>query len=395
MALSLSREFLLVAACSIWPSSDRRAEAIHQAAAEPLDWDRVLRVAMRHRVAGLVHNGLATARLAIPTGVAKEIAAHGAAIARQNLELVAEGLKLQRMFTEADLPVVFIKGVSLAMLAYGNLGIRHGRDLDLLVAPNSIAAATAILERAGYRQYEPPAVFDEAKMRTWLLRCKEVRYAHNENGYEVELHARLFDNPRLMDVTTVMSSLRTVRFAEAAGLLTFGPDDLFSYLCAHGAVHCWFRLKWLADIGAILAQQPEGGAERLYRAANARGVGRCAAQAIFLCQRLLGTVIPDQLITTLCNDASIRWLEAVALKAITADLELPQQLLGTMRKNLSLFALRQEWRYRLTELDDQLFSPVDILTLPLPQQLRGLYPILRLPLWFWRRIRAHGGATIR
>ena len=39
MARSLSREFLLAAACSVWPPSDSRAEAILAAAAGVLDWD--------------------------------------------------------------------------------------------------------------------------------------------------------------------------------------------------------------------------------------------------------------------------------------------------------------------------------------------------------------------
>jgi hypothetical protein len=388
MVLSLGPEFSLVAACSVWPPSDSRTKAICDAAAEPLDWDRVLHVAMRHRVAGLVHDGLTRARIPIPTGVATEIAARAAALARHNAALVAEGLKLQRLSAQADLPVAFIKGVSLGMLAYGNLGIRHGRDLDLLVSPHSIGAAAGILERAGYRQYEPPASFDEAKLQTWLLRCKELRYVHKENGCQVELHARLFDNPRLMDGTAAMSSLHMVQFAKAGGLLTFGTEDLFSYLCAHGAVHCWFRLKWLADIGAILAQHP-GDAERLYLAADARGVGRCAAQAILLCRRILRTVLPDGLIAKLSRDIQVRWLERIAINAMTADLEPTEQPLGTTRNNLSLFLLRRERLYWLAELENHLISPVDILTLPLPQHLRGLYPVLRLPLWLWRHRRIH------
>jgi hypothetical protein len=317
-----------------------------------------------------------------------EIAAQAAVSARQNVASVAESLKLQRMFEHADLPVAFVKGVSLAMLAYGNLGIRHSRDLDVLVAPHSIMAATTILERAGYQLYEPPATFDEAKLRTWLLRCKELRYVHKENGCQVELHARLFDNPRLMDMTAAMSSLRMVQFAKAGGLLTFGTEDLFSYLCAHGAVHYWFRLKWLADIGAILAQQP-GDAERLYLAADSRGVGRCAAQAILLCRRILRMVLPDGLIAKLSRDVQVRWLERIAINAITADLEPTEQPLGTTRNNLSLFLLRRERLYWLAELENHLISPVDILTLPLPQHLRGLYPVLRLPLWLWRHRRIH------
>ena len=146
MAPSLSREFLLAAACTIWPPSDRRTEAIREAAADPLDWDRFLRVVVRHRIVGLVHDGLTRAQPAVPPAIAQEIGAQAAALVRQNLALALEGLRLQRLFAERDLPVVFIKGVTLAMLAYGDLGLRHGRDLDLVVLPESTLAAAALLK---------------------------------------------------------------------------------------------------------------------------------------------------------------------------------------------------------------------------------------------------------
>ena len=137
MARLLSQEFLLGAACSIWPPTHRRTDAIRKAAAGSIDWDRFLRVVRRHRVVGLVHDGLSSAQINVPPDIARHISEEAMAMARENLAMAAEAARLQRVFAEADLPVAFIKGVSLAKLAYGNLSIRHGKDLDLLVAPES------------------------------------------------------------------------------------------------------------------------------------------------------------------------------------------------------------------------------------------------------------------
>lgn len=390
MAPSLSREFLLAAACSVWPPSDHRTETIRAAAASPLDWDCFLQVVRRHRIVGLVHEGLTHVCTAVPPDISREIGKLATTLVRQNLAFAAEAMRLQHLFAEANLPVVFFKGVSLAMLAYGNLSLRHSKDLDLLVSPDSILVASALLRRVGYRQYEPPTTFSNTQLQMWLIRCKELRYVHQETSAEVELHIRLFDNPLLMPKMPSTGSLRIVPIAEEIGLCTFGEEDTFAYLCAHGAIHCWFRLKWLADIGALLARQPDGGVERLYLAADARGVGRCAAQAILLCRQLLGTAIPDQLITTLSRSSVARRLEAIGMEAMTAETEPTEQVFGTFWANLSHFLLDPNWRYWLAELKIQLISPVDILTLPLPKPLRGLYPILRLPLLFWRRHIRHG-----
>src|SRR5262249_31137178 len=146
--------------------------------------------------------------------------------------------------------------------------------------------------------------------------------------------------------------------------------DLFSYLCMHGALHSWSRLKWLADINALLTPAPERGVERLVRAAEARGTGRAAAQALLPFRRLLATPLPDRLMTTLARGATVRWLEATALNAMTTGLgerEPREERFGTTRGSLSTFVLGRSWRYRLSELRIHLINQTDVLAVPLPE----------------------------
>jgi len=123
MTLSLPPEFRLAAACAMWPPSDRRTEAISAAIAGPFDWSRFLRVAARHRVIGLVHDGLTR----------RETGRQATALVRENLVMASEALRLQSLFNEANLPVIFLKGTSLASLAFGNLALCGSQDIDLLV----------------------------------------------------------------------------------------------------------------------------------------------------------------------------------------------------------------------------------------------------------------------
>ena len=146
---------------------------------------------------------------------------------------------------------------------------------------------------------------------------KDLGFVHQATGLRIELHWRLFLNPHAMAETSIMAASRVVPLAGAAGLRTLGEEDLFAYLCMHGALHWWNRLKWLADVNALLASTPENGVERLVRAAEARGAGRAAAQALLLCRKLLQTPLPASLTATLDKSATVRWLEATALKAMT------------------------------------------------------------------------------
>jgi|SRR5579862_56388 len=383
MTPSWSPEFQLVAACSIWPQSDRRSEAIRAAVRGPIDWSRFLKIAKRHRIIGLVHEAMNYVEKAVPRDIGREISELANALVQQNLALASETARLSNLFAANSLPVVSFKGASLAMLAYGNLGLRHSKDIDLFVSPDSVLAAADLLKRAGYHPYQPPASFSDRQLQMWLLRSKEMKFNNYEAGFQVELHVRLFDNPMLMP--SGLDSLRLVPITTATGLCTFGEEDTFAYLCAHGAIHHWFRLKWLADIGALLARQPDGGVERLYLAAEKRGVWRCAAQAILLCQRFLGAAIPEQLTARLARNPATRRLEAVASKALTNENEPSQQQFKTLRANLFHFLLNPNWRYWLAELRIQLINPLDILTLPLTDKLQWLYPTLRVPLWLYRR----------
>jgi Uncharacterised nucleotidyltransferase len=389
MADSFSPEFRLAAACAMWPPSDHRTEAIRTAAASPLDWPRFLRVARRHQVIGLVQEGLTHARPEVPEQIVGEIDAQAAEQVRKNLAMAAEALRLQRLFDEANLPVLFVKGAALAMLAFGNLGLRAGQDIDVLVSSETLPAATALMLRAGYSRFDPPADISDTQLRLLLSIRKDLGFLHNATGVCIELHWRLFLNPHAMADSSLMAASRVVPMTGSGGLRTLGEEDLFAYLSMHGAQHWWYRLKWLADINALLAAASEDSVERLVRAAEVRGAGRATAQALSLCRRLFGTPLPGRLMATLPRGATVRWLEATALNAMTAsqgELEPREQRFGTTRGSLSTLLLRRDWRYWLAELNLHMTNPTDVLTVALPGRLRFLYPVLRLPLWVWRQL---------
>jgi hypothetical protein len=392
MARWLPPEFQLAAACAMWPPSDRRNQAIRAAASKPLDWPRFLRVAQRHWVLGLAHQGLTEARLAVPPEIRQEIGARAATMVRENLAMAAEALRLQRLFDEAHVPVLFVKGASLAMLAFGNLCMSGSQDIDLLVPREALPAATALVARAGYRRFDPPLGVSDAQLRQLLPLRRDLGFIHQTTGLPIELHWRLFANPHAMVEDSIMAASRDVLLTGKTGLRTLGEEDLFAYLCMHGALHWWNRLKWLADVNALLASTPEDRIERLFRAAEARGTGRAAALALLLCRRLLGATLPAQLTATLGKSTTVRWLEATALQAMTTgdgEQDPHEARFGTTRGSFSNFLLSASWRYRLKELNLHLNNQTDMLTMPLPERMRFLYPFLRLPLWVLRHVAKH------
>jgi hypothetical protein len=384
--MAISPEFRLAAACAIWPPSDRRLTAIRSATNETLDWPGLVRVAVRHRVLGLVHEGLKRVPSKVPAVIAQEISTRSVQMLHESLAMADEALRLQHLLNDADVPVLFVKGASLAMLAFGTLGLSSGQDIDLLVPFKALSKASAIIVGAGYRRYDPPPEVSDTQLRLLLPLRRDFGFIHETMGIQLEVHWRLFLNPHAMAEDALMANSRVVPLAGTRRLRTLGEEDLFAYLCMHGALHWWHRLKWLADINALLSA-PESDVERLIGSARARGAGRAAAQALGLCQRLLGTPLPDRSMASLGSGALERWLETTALNAMTkgkGEDDPHEARFGTTRGSLSTFLLSRNWRYWLAEMGFQLTNQTDVLMVPLPERLRFLYPILRLPLWAWR-----------
>ena len=88
-------------ACSTWPPSDHRIDAIRAAAAEPLDWNYFERIVTRHRVVGLAYEGLRTAGVQVPALTVEDLGNRAAASVRAGLVSAAEAARLQSLFDKA------------------------------------------------------------------------------------------------------------------------------------------------------------------------------------------------------------------------------------------------------------------------------------------------------
>jgi hypothetical protein len=374
-------EFALVAACCRWPPSDTRNAAIRGAVTSSLDWDAFLRVVTRQRVPGLVRDGLARAQASCPAQVMGELNRIVAAMVRQNLKHAAESVRLQKMFDEAGVPLLFVKGVTLAQLAYGTLALKHSWDIDLLVAPETVPRALELLARAGYKPFPAlPPVTDKRYAR-WLKFAHEYILFHRFNSVHIEIHWRLADNNYFLPGVDARSPTVQVRLCDGADLRTLIDDDLFAYLCVHGACHAWSRLKWLADLAALLAQDSARDARQRLEQAKKSNAEHSVAQAYLLCDRLFETPCVRELAQSLREKHRYRLLEQIALRAMTsggAQTELGDAPFDRLPALLSHFLLGRGWRYGARELWNKLNGPFDLRSFALPNWLGAFYPLLRV-----------------
>jgi hypothetical protein len=383
---ALAPEFLLAAACCRWPASEARNVAVRSAAADVTDWNHFLWLVRRQRIAGLVHDALLPAGIDLPAATAKKLEAWAARISRQNSVLAAETVRLQRALETADIPVLVLKGVALAQLAYGSLGAKHARDIDLLVPPERAEAAMQLLEGEGYILSSPAQYLSNRQRRAVVRYAREVELVHSDSHLIVELQWRVMDNPLLLRGVDAHSAAQSVPLFDGATVHTLGQEDLFAYLCVHGAHHAWSRLKWLADVNALVANDAD--VERLYRHAQRIGAGLCAGQVLLLCQRLFALNLPEPLVDELRANQRVKKLITIALDAMNApraETEADGGVAGVTRIVRTQFLLGQGWAFHAAQVRAMAAGPADVIRFPLPLPLHFLYPLLRLPLWLWRR----------
>jgi hypothetical protein len=285
-------EFDLAVACCRWPPSPTR---VRDAAEAGIDWDHFEKVVRRQRVEPIAFAALRQAEVEIPDSIASRLSAETDRTRRQNLVLAAECERLRRHLEAAAIPSLFVKGLTLAVLAYGGIGSKKGWDIDLLVEPEDVPRTSELLRTLGYRMISPPENAEPAQMAVWMKHMKEMLWTHGQNNAAIELHWSLTDNPRLMPELSTASPRQDVEIAPGIKLPTLQRDELFAYLCVHGGSSAWFRLKWVADLAALISGASDVEIERLHRRSIELGAGRASAAALLLIERLFDRPLPHAL----------------------------------------------------------------------------------------------------
>jgi hypothetical protein len=314
-----------------------------------LDWGRVLRLARFHRVQGLVSHSIRGGHADVPKATAEQLFDDASSIASSNLRAAAECAELLQSFERRGIPLLFVKGLTLAKLAYGTIVTKSAVDIDLLIASCDLDETAALLRERGYRLVEPRD--ERALGRAHVLR-KESNWHRAEPPLQIDLHTRLADNARLIPAIGIESPRNIVEVAQGITLPTLARDELFAYLAVHGASSAWFRLKWITDFAALLSREPVEQIPRLCRRSLELGAGRATAQALMLADTLYGTLerLPD-LKEELFEDAVTRWLYSAAWQLLRRNepVEPTARPFGTLPIHLTQLGLLHGWHFPLAE----------------------------------------------
>ena len=249
--------------------------------------EALLAAIRRHRLECLLHGDPIVASL-LP-----ELAATLQVLARQDamaaLALASLTREMAALFEQAAMPMLVIKGIPLALQTTGSLTSRGRGDLDLLVDPNQLPAAVALLESSAFRRL--PGYLPRDLNSFW---ARYGRWA----GYELSMVREGEGAPQWIDLHWALSNVRgpLPSFAVAwqcrellefsgQSVLTLSRAHAFQHACAHAAKDQWMCLRNLIDIDRLGRQLSSAALISLRREPTVRWSGavtHIVAEAVYL-----------------------------------------------------------------------------------------------------------------
>ena len=363
------------------------AEANRAALGRVSDWNAVAALARRHRVASLMLRGMGGAGVAWPEAEAALGPSRKAWKIRglsQLFDLRAAACCLD----SHEIPFLVLKGAPLSVRLFGAPLERQNYDIDLLVPPAAARAAADALRLNGWQMKTPSFAPTPARDRYFEKYVKDRIFTRS--GGVLELHHRLANNPRLLSAP--FEDLHTRAIATAVGGLSFlalGDDDLLVYLCVHGQLHRWSRLKWLCDVAALIGSMGEDGlmAAADHGAGQGLAPGPVFGTALRLCKEVLHMELPEfaaALASGPRTERSGRRTRSLwGRRGGGKGLQGAARRLDEMRTAL---AIHPSLRVAAHELARLATFPYQLGRLNLPDRLFFLYPPLLPVLWLSGRI---------
>ncbi len=257
------------------------------------DWAEFLDSAYVHGVFPLVYKSLKSVA-SIPDDVKLYLKSTNLEIARRNMTMTAELLKIMKLLEENDISALAIKGPILSQMIYGDITQRQFSDLDILIQEKDLYNSVELLAQHEY-VFEHPIKF--LKNKTLLNTEKDIALKKSSNNIYVEMHWRLFVG-RLFKKTDI-SLFRVFPhrcLVQGSEVATLDKEVLILYLLLHGSKHLWERIEWIVDIDRLIRTDDNLSWEKILQWAETMEIKPMIYFGIMVSHTLFLTPFPEKVV---------------------------------------------------------------------------------------------------
>ncbi|HJR63524.1 MAG TPA: nucleotidyltransferase family protein [Gemmatimonadaceae bacterium] len=254
-----------------------------------------LSLARRHRVLGLVLAALE--RESRVSSLPQPTDAFLAHIARLRREAALWDLERERVTSAHErngISPVMLKGAALRATVYGEPMERPVGDLDLLVKPCEIDESLRCLEACGYRA-----------PRLDISNAYREHHFHipmgHPNGFLVEVHwaLRAPRSPFRLDPQAFLHRSRVTQVRRGKSIRIPSSEDMLLHLSSQNVDEGFSHICRLVDVDRVVHSTPPLDWDYLADAARSLGLETALGLTLRLASTLLGTQLPDDVLTRL------------------------------------------------------------------------------------------------
>jgi hypothetical protein len=372
-ALPIELELLL--ACARPQLTEETAARVTRLAEEVCDWDKLIRLSLRHKVMPLLFRRLNTlCPQAAPPHVLERLRELFYQNAARNHFLLDELRHLAVSFAAEEIPLIAYKGPLLAQEAYGDVALRQFNDLDVMVHPKDMQRVSHILRQRGYA---PQWNLTRAQETAYLRGDCERLFALKDGQVFLDVHWAVVRNyfALKLDYESFWRRAKFVSLAETP-ISSFAPEDLLIILSVHASKDLWTRLIWICDIAAIISDGAEPDWQRVLNEAESSGAQRMLLLGLKLAQDMLSVTLPAEVSRKILADTMIETLaREVRLRLFQTDARPANSLTESLFHLKAHERLSDRARYLSRYLTTT--NPADWNFVSLPDSLFFLYYLVR------------------
>lgn len=268
---------------------------------DQVNWTLLWQLARAHGVASLVYRTLVSlGGGAVPRDTMEAFRRHVQANAILSSLLTDELVDLVDAFAAKGIPVIPVKGPTLAATAYGDLMLRDCVDLDFIVGQSFISQARQLLWSRGYQLVNRASAQGDGQDEAFHSFVKK-------NGiFRVDLQwvmtRRLFSFH--LDREQFWNQLKPVRFGQRT-VMALAPEELLIVLCIQGSKHLWEDLQLVCDVAELLRRRRAIDWSRVLFLSREWGCHRMLLMGLALAHTLFDTPLPRALRDRVAADQDI------------------------------------------------------------------------------------------
>jgi hypothetical protein len=216
--------------------------------------------------------------------------------AANRLAFRAAGRVIER-FEAAGIPTLLSKGAALTLSYYRDVGVRSMGDVDVLIPPDRLHEAFAIVAERGYRLAPETRVSELTP--AWLSLHNGANF-RDDHGRAIDVHWYACADACTPGADAAFWQAALPVTFEGVSTRALAPSDLLYAVLVHGFSSHARHLRWAADSVTIMAQAEVDWA-RVVRHAVTRRMVPAIAWALAWVKSELGAPVPDSALAMLAE----------------------------------------------------------------------------------------------